>query len=92
MNRGRGVTLQMYKDGGLSDARVYVKKEGVLQISKSGMVSAMLDAIHRDIGGRRGVAVFTLFASSLSTKLRCRKFSTVSTIVISVLVSGANPL
>lgn len=29
MNRGRGVTLQKYKDGGLSDARAYVKKEGL---------------------------------------------------------------
>jgi topoisomerase-4 subunit A len=29
MNRGRGVTLQKYKDGGLSDARVYAKKEGL---------------------------------------------------------------
>jgi topoisomerase-4 subunit A len=29
MNRGRGVTLQKYKDGGLSDARVYVRKEGL---------------------------------------------------------------
>ena len=27
MNRGRGVTLQKYKDGGLSDARPYVKRE-----------------------------------------------------------------
>ena len=29
MNRGRGVTLQKYKDGGLSDARAYVKREGL---------------------------------------------------------------
>src|SRR4051794_33986605 len=29
MNRGRGVTLQKYKDGGLSDVRVYVKREGL---------------------------------------------------------------
>ncbi|MDQ7250759.1 DNA topoisomerase IV subunit A [Dongia sedimenti] len=29
MNRGRGVTLQKYKDGGLSDARVYNKREGL---------------------------------------------------------------
>ncbi len=29
MNRGRGVTLQKYKDGGLSDARVYPKREGL---------------------------------------------------------------
>jgi len=29
MNRGRGVTLQKYKDGGLSDARAYVRKEGL---------------------------------------------------------------
>jgi topoisomerase-4 subunit A len=29
MNRGRGVALQKYKDGGLSDARVYARKEGL---------------------------------------------------------------
>ena len=29
MNRGRGVTLQKYKDGGLSDVRAYVRKEGL---------------------------------------------------------------
>ena len=29
MNRGRGVTLQKYKDGGLSDARAYKKSEGL---------------------------------------------------------------
>ena len=29
MNRGRGVTLQKYKDGRLSDARAYVRKEGL---------------------------------------------------------------
>jgi topoisomerase-4 subunit A len=29
MTRGRGVMLQKYKDGGLSDAKVYVKKDGL---------------------------------------------------------------
>jgi DNA gyrase/topoisomerase IV subunit A len=29
MARGRGVMLQKYKDGGLSDAKVYTKKEGL---------------------------------------------------------------
>ena len=29
MNRGRGVMLQKYKDGGLSDVKVYTKKEGL---------------------------------------------------------------
>jgi topoisomerase-4 subunit A len=29
MNRGRGVMLQKYKDGGLSDAKVYTKSEGL---------------------------------------------------------------
>ncbi|HEY4163506.1 MAG TPA: DNA topoisomerase IV subunit A [Dongiaceae bacterium] len=29
MNRGRGVMLQKYKDGGLSDARVYAKADGL---------------------------------------------------------------
>jgi topoisomerase-4 subunit A len=29
MTRGRGVMLQKYKDGGLSDVKVYSKKEGL---------------------------------------------------------------
>ncbi|HEY4163503.1 MAG TPA: hypothetical protein VGM59_10610 [Dongiaceae bacterium] len=29
MNRGRGVMLQKCKDGGLSDARVYAKADGL---------------------------------------------------------------
>ena len=29
MNRGRGVMLQKYKDGGLSDVKVYTKKDGL---------------------------------------------------------------
>jgi topoisomerase-4 subunit A len=29
MARGRGVMLQKYKDGGLSDAKVYSKAEGL---------------------------------------------------------------
>jgi topoisomerase-4 subunit A len=29
MARGRGVMLQKYKDGGLSDVKVYSKKEGL---------------------------------------------------------------
>ena len=29
MTRGKGVILQRYKDGGVSDVRVFVKKEGL---------------------------------------------------------------
>jgi topoisomerase-4 subunit A len=29
MARGRGVQLQSYKDGGLSDAKVFTRKEGL---------------------------------------------------------------
>ena len=29
MSRGRGVQLQSYKDGGLSDAKVFARKEGL---------------------------------------------------------------
>jgi topoisomerase-4 subunit A len=29
MARGRGVQLQSYKDGGLSDAKVFLRKEGL---------------------------------------------------------------
>ena len=29
MSRGRGVTLQRYKDGGLSDVKTLIRKEGL---------------------------------------------------------------
>ncbi|MGE3626202.1 MAG: DNA gyrase C-terminal beta-propeller domain-containing protein, partial [Hyphomicrobiales bacterium] len=36
MSRGRGVRLQRYKDGGLSDVRVYRKKEGLTWLDSAG--------------------------------------------------------
>ncbi|MEQ1899114.1 MAG: DNA topoisomerase IV subunit A [Devosia sp.] len=36
MARGRGVRLQKYKDGGISDAQVFVAKEGLTWIDTSG--------------------------------------------------------
>jgi len=36
MSRGRGVRLQVYRDGGLADARVFLKKEGLSWLDSSG--------------------------------------------------------
>jgi topoisomerase IV subunit A len=36
MARGRGVRLQRYKDGGLADAKVFTKKEGLTWVDSSG--------------------------------------------------------
>lgn len=36
MNRGRGVKLQRYQDGGLSDAKTFVKKEGLGWVDSAG--------------------------------------------------------
>ncbi|WP_341703624.1 DNA topoisomerase IV subunit A [Ferrovibrio sp.] len=36
MTRGRGITLQKYKDGGLSDARVFTLKQGLSWVDSSG--------------------------------------------------------
>ena len=36
MSRGRGIRLQKYKDGGLSDARVFTLKEGLTWTDSSG--------------------------------------------------------
>ena len=36
MSRGRGIRLQKYKDGGLSDARVFALKEGLTWTDSSG--------------------------------------------------------
>ena len=36
MNRGKGVRLQKFKDGGISDARVFRKSEGLTWQDSSG--------------------------------------------------------
>jgi len=36
MNRGKGVRLQKYKDGGIADARVFKKSEGLTWQDSSG--------------------------------------------------------
>ena len=36
MNRGKGVRLQKYKDGGVSDARVFVAADGLTWMDSSG--------------------------------------------------------
>ena len=36
MTRGKGVILQRFKDGGLTDARVFFKKEGLTWLDSAG--------------------------------------------------------
>ena len=36
MNRGKGVRLQKYKDGGIADARVFAKKDGLTWLDAAG--------------------------------------------------------
>jgi topoisomerase-4 subunit A len=43
MARGRGVALQKYHDGGLSDAKVFSKKEGLTWVDRSGRVQTIDD-------------------------------------------------
>lgn len=43
MTRGRGVRLQRYSDGGLSDAKVFSKKDGLTWIDSSGRTRTIAD-------------------------------------------------
>ncbi len=43
MTRGRGITLQKYKDGGLSDARTFTLKQGLSWVDSSGRVKTETD-------------------------------------------------
>lgn len=43
MTRGRGVRLQKYRDGGLSDVRVFAKADGLTWVDSSGRVWTVTD-------------------------------------------------
>jgi len=54
MTRGRGVTLQRYKDGGLSDVTTFQKKQGLSWTMGGGRTRTETDL--RDWIGKRGQA------------------------------------
>jgi topoisomerase-4 subunit A len=56
MGRGKGVRLQRYKDGELSDARVFVKKEGLTWTDSAGRAHTRTVAELRDWMGDRAQA------------------------------------
>ena len=43
MTRGKGVVLQKFQNGGLSDAKVFSKKEGLTWVDRSGRVQTVDD-------------------------------------------------
>jgi len=56
MTRGKGVRLQRYKDGELSDARVFAKADGLSWTDSAGRVHTRPDAELRDWMGERAQA------------------------------------
>jgi topoisomerase-4 subunit A len=54
MPRGKGVRLQRYKDGGLADAKVFKKKEGLTYIDAAGRSFTVTEL--RDWWGARAQA------------------------------------
>jgi len=56
MPRGKGVRLQRYKDGGLADAKVFKKKEGLTYIDAAGRTFTLSSADLRDWWGTRAQA------------------------------------
>jgi topoisomerase-4 subunit A len=54
MPRGKGVRLQRYKDGGLADAKVFAKKEGLTYIDSAGRMFTLTEL--RDWWGARAQA------------------------------------
>jgi topoisomerase IV subunit A len=54
MPRGKGVRLQRYKDGGLADAKVFSKKEGLTYLDSAGRSFAVTEL--RDWWGQRAQA------------------------------------
>ena len=53
MSRGKGVRLQKYKDGGISDARLFRRDEGLTWTDSSGRTySKSLDDLHDWVGER----------------------------------------
>jgi topoisomerase-4 subunit A len=56
MARGKGVRLQRYKDGGLSDVRVFHKKEGLSWLDPAGRTFTLPMSELRDWAGERAQA------------------------------------
>jgi topoisomerase IV subunit A len=56
MSRGKGVRLQRYREGGVSDARVFTLKEGLTWIDSSGRTWTVLAIDLRDWVGNRAEA------------------------------------
>jgi len=56
MTRGKGVILQRYKDGGLSDARVFSKQDGLTWLDPAGRTFSLPMAELRDWLGQRAQA------------------------------------
>jgi topoisomerase-4 subunit A len=56
MTRGKGVILQRFKDGGLSDARVFYKKEGLTWLDSAGREFTLSWGDLRDWIGERSQA------------------------------------
>jgi topoisomerase-4 subunit A len=56
MGRGKGVRLQRYKDGGLSDVRVFKKADGLAWLDAAGRVYTLPMADLRDWIGQRAQA------------------------------------
>jgi topoisomerase-4 subunit A len=53
MTRGKGVILQRFKDGGLSDAKPFVKKEGLSWLDSAGRTFTSTTSELRDWVGQR---------------------------------------
>jgi len=56
MSRGKGVRLQKFKDGGISDARVFFARDGLTWIDSSGRTFTKTMAELRDWVGERAQA------------------------------------
>ncbi|MEM7193093.1 MAG: DNA gyrase C-terminal beta-propeller domain-containing protein, partial [Pseudomonadota bacterium] len=56
MPRGKGVRLQRYRDGGLSDAKTFAKKEGLIYIDAAGRSFTLPSADLREWWGARAAA------------------------------------
>jgi topoisomerase-4 subunit A len=56
MTRGKGIRLQRYKDGGISDARVFERKEGLTWLDAAGRTFTLPMAELKDWVGQRAQA------------------------------------
>ncbi len=56
MPRGKGVRLQRYRDGGLADAKTFVKKEGLVYVDAANRSFTLSSADLRDWWGARAAA------------------------------------